>query len=56
MQELQRPVFSFLEGRPLSQLCSFLPYDAIERIAALEHLRSTKDAVLEDFAEYAEED
>ena len=35
-QEIRRPVFSLLEREPLSQTCSFLSYDAVEKLAKLQ--------------------
>ncbi len=37
-EEITRPVFSLLQGRPLFKRCTFLSYDSVREIAALEHL------------------
>ncbi len=53
-QELRRPVFSLLEKAPLFELCTFLPYESIEELAAAKHLHHLTDTVLEDYAEVAD--
>jgi len=50
-QELQRPVFSLLERGALSELCTFISYDALEEISSLKHLERMSDGVVEDFEE-----
>jgi hypothetical protein len=52
--EIRRPVFSLLERRPLAECCSFLSYDSLEALAGLDHLRHTKESVLDDYAEEPE--
>ena len=56
MQEIQRPVFSLLEGRALSDMCSYISYSSINELAELKYLAHTKDKILEDFQEYATDD
>lgn len=53
MQELQRPVFSLLEGHPLSEICTFLSYDSVEDIGQLKHLAHLSDNVIDDYEERA---
>lgn len=55
LQEIRRPVFSLLEGRALSEMCSYLSYDNIKDIADLKHLSHLSDKVIEDYEERAEE-
>lgn len=54
LQEIQRPVFSLLEGRALSEMCTFLSYDSIRDIGELRHLAHLSDKVIEDYEEVAE--
>ena len=56
MQEIQRPVFSLLEGKALSEMCSYISYSSILELSELKYLEHTKDQVLENFAEYATDD
>jgi hypothetical protein len=39
-KEIVRPVFSVLEGGPMSARCSYLPYNAIDKILAERKLGS----------------
>ena len=55
LQEIRRPVFSLLEGRALSEMCSYLSYDSITQIRELKHLEHLSDHVLEDYEERDEE-
>ncbi len=51
MNEIQRPVFSLLDKGPLSEYCTFIPYDSLRDLAKLKHLQYLSDAVLEEYAE-----
>jgi hypothetical protein len=53
-QEIQRPVFSLLERRALSEMCTFLSYDSVRDLAELPHLAHARDSVLDEYAEEAE--
>lgn len=55
LQEIQRPVFSLLEGRPLSEICTYLSYDSINEISELKHLARMSDDVIEDYGDTADE-
>lgn len=52
-EEITRPVFSLLQGRPLFKRCTFLSYDSVREVAALEHLAHVSDTILEDYADEA---
>jgi hypothetical protein len=54
LQEIMRPVFSLLEGRALSEMCTYLSYDNIKEIGELKHLAHLSDKVIEDYEEAAE--
>lgn len=53
-EEIQRPVFSLLERKPLAKTCLFLSYDAVRELATSQHLAYLSDAVLDKYAEEAE--
>ncbi len=55
LQEISRPVFTFLDKGPLSETCSFISYESIKELAELKQLEYMTDSVLEEYAEYAEE-
>ena len=54
-QEIRRPVFSLLEGRALSEICSYLSYDSVNELRDQRHLEHLSDQVIEDYEERAEE-
>jgi hypothetical protein len=54
LQEIQRPVFSLLEGCALAEMCTYLSYDRIKEIGELKHLSHLSDRVIEDYEEIAE--
>ncbi len=56
LQEIRRPVFSLLEGRALSEMCTYLSYDNIKDIGELKHLEHLSDKVIEDYEEAAEQE
>jgi hypothetical protein len=53
LQEIRRPVFSLLEGRPLNEICTFLSYDSVRQISDSKHLVHLSDSVIEDYEETA---
>lgn len=54
-RELRRPVFSLLERGPLAELCTYLPYEALEELAALPNLQHMRDSVIDEYVEGPEE-
>jgi hypothetical protein len=48
-------VFSLLDRGPLSESCTYLSYDSVKELAALQHLSYLSDSVLEEYAEEAED-
>ncbi len=55
-QEIQRPVFSLLEGRALADICTFLSYDSIKKLVETKHLEYMTDKVLDDFEESSKDE
>jgi hypothetical protein len=51
-REIVRPVFSVLEGGPMSGRCSFLPYTAVDEILAEPNLVHLRPSIIEDYEEY----
>lgn len=54
-QELRRPAFSIFPQGPLSELCTYLPYEKIEQLAVDPNLEYLRQEVLDKFEEFAEE-
>ena len=55
MREIVRPVFSLLEHGPLYEKFTFLPYSAIDTLAATEHLGHMNETILEVYEEPPED-
>jgi hypothetical protein len=53
LQEIRRPVFSLLEGRALSEMCTYLSYDDVRDLGEQRHLEHLSDRVLDTYAESA---
>ena len=54
MQELTRPVFARLEGRPLASACTFLNYDSVKSLSSEKHLKYMSDNIVEEYTEKAQ--
>ncbi len=55
LQEIQRPVFSLLEGRALGEMCTYLSYDDVKEIGGSKHLAHLSDGVIDEYEERAGE-
>lgn len=53
-REMQRPVFSLLERRPLKDRCSFISYEGVDAIRDIETLPYTNDGIIAEYEEHAE--
>jgi hypothetical protein len=53
MREIQRPVFSLLEGGALRDFCTFISYDSVRELSDNAFLKHTTDSVLNEFEEFA---
>ena len=50
-REIRRPVFSLLEGRPLSESCTYLSYDKVRELRDEKHLAHLSDDVIRVYEE-----
>lgn len=55
-EEIRRPVFSLIEGKPLQERCTFLSYDSIQAIAKLPHLEHVNDSILSEYEDDVQSD
>ena len=55
LREIKRPVFSLLERGPLSKNCTFLSYDALEKLGKTQDLEYTNDSIIEKYEQCAED-
>lgn len=53
LQELLRPTFTLFAQGALADLCSYLPYEAVEALAADPHLEYLKPEVLDKLETFA---
>ena len=53
--EITRPAFADINGKHLSDVCTYLTYDQIIELAKNPQLKNMKDTVLDDIAQYAED-
>jgi len=54
-REILRPVFSVLDGGPMSKRCSYLSYDAIDQLLALPNLGHLRETILGSYEEHFDE-
>ncbi|WP_146207653.1 hypothetical protein [Bradyrhizobium sp. SUTN9-2] len=54
-REMRRPVFSLMNGRPLSSTCTFISYESVIAIRSIEHLAHLNDSIIGEYEEEAEE-
>lgn len=52
--EIRRPVFSLLDRGPLAESCTYLSYDSVLELNALNHLQHVSHSILDEYAEEAE--
>jgi hypothetical protein len=48
-QEILRPTFLGLKPKPLYEVCSFLPYSAVEELLALPNLEHMKETIIDKY-------
>jgi len=54
-REMRRPVVSLLNGRPLSNTCTFISYESVRAIRSIEHLAHLNDSIIKEYEEQADE-
>jgi hypothetical protein len=54
-REMLRPVFSLLDRGPLARSCTFLSYESVDEISGLEHLAYTRDRIITQYEESAQD-
>jgi len=45
-----------MEKGPLSELCSYIPYDSVYELAKEKRLENMKDTIVDELAEFSEEE
>lgn len=54
-KQISRPIFSVMEGGPLSELCSYVSYDSVRELSKEKRLENMKDTIVDEFSEYLED-
>jgi len=54
-KQISRPVFAVMEKGPLSELCSYIPYESVYELSKERRLENMKDTIVDELAEYSEE-
>lgn len=52
-EQINRPVFAFMEKGPLAELCTYLAYDSVMELKKEPHLEHMNDSIVDEYAEYA---
>ena len=52
-EQINRPVFAFMEKGPLSELCTFITYDSIKELKKEPHLEHMNDGIIDEYTEFA---
>lgn len=52
-EQINRPVFAFMEKGPLSELCTYIAYDSIKELKKEPHLEHMNDSIIDEYAEFA---
>ena len=55
LQEISRPIFALMEKGPMSESCSYLPYEEVISLRNERNLQHLSDSVLEEYVEYAQD-
>lgn len=51
-REIVRPVFSVMEGGSMAERCSYLSYDAVDKILAQPNLAHMRESIVGDYEEF----
>ena len=54
-KQILRPVFAVMERGPLSELCSYIPYGSVKKLASEGMLEHMKDTIIEKYSERPDE-
>jgi hypothetical protein len=53
--QINRPVFADIAGRALSEICSYISYDSVFKLANEEKLKHMNDSIIDEYSEFIEE-
>lgn len=52
-EQINRPVFAFMEKGPLSELCTYIAYDSVKELKKEPHLEHMNDSIIDEYSEFA---
>lgn len=53
-EQILRPTFTFMEGGPLANICTYLSFEAVEELASKSDLRHMNDSIVQEYEEVME--
>ena len=53
-RQILRPTFAYMEGGPLSKICTYLSYGSVEELSSQPNLRFMRDEIVEQYEEVME--
>ena len=54
-KQITRPIFALIGEKPLSEVCSYIPYDSIFELSKEKRLEHMNDTIIDAYSEYAED-
>ncbi len=52
-EQINRPVFAFMEKGPLAYLCTYIAYDSVKELKKEPHLEHMNDSIVDEYTEFA---
>ncbi|RHJ93606.1 EVE domain-containing protein [Parabacteroides bouchesdurhonensis] len=52
-EQINRPVFAFMEKGPLADLCTYIAYDSVKELRKEPHLEHMNDSIIDEYAEFS---
>lgn len=52
-EQINRPIFAFMEKGPLAELCTYIAYDSVRELRKEPHLGHMNDSIMDEYAEFA---
>lgn len=52
-EQINRPVFAFMEKGPLADICTFISYESVKELRKEPHLEHMNDSIVDEYVEYS---
>lgn len=53
--QISRPVFSVMEKGPLSEICTYISYESVDKLSKERQLEFMRDTIVDEYSEYFED-